>query len=62
MRTFEKDDVTFDDLLREIVENQHLFKPFQLADVADAEIPMTRRRTESGNDGAGIVMPEPERE
>ena len=64
MRTFDNDDVTFADLLRDIVENQHLFKPFHIADIvenADAD-----RRTvvvvESGNDGAGILMPEPEQQ
>jgi hypothetical protein len=61
MRTSGKDAVTFDDLLRDIVENQHLFKPFHIVEVV--ENPNTNRLTvvlvDKNNEGEGIQMPEP---
>ena len=64
MRTSEKEEVTFDDLLRDIVEKQHLFKPFHIVDVV--ENPNTNRLmivlVKDEKDGEGIQMPEPESE
>jgi hypothetical protein len=62
MHRAEKEDVTFDDLLRDIVENQHLFKPFHIVEVV--ENPNTKRLrvvlVKNKNDGEGIQMPEPD--
>jgi hypothetical protein len=64
MRTSEKEAVTFDDLLRDIVENQHLFKPFRIVEVV--ENPNTNRLrvvlVKKKNEGEGIQMPEPDSE
>ncbi len=64
MRRAEEETVTFDDLLRDIVENQHLFKPFHIVDVV--ENPNTNRLlvvlVKNKNEGEGIQMPEPDSE
>ncbi len=64
MRPSEKKAVTFDDLLRDIVENQHLFKPFHIVEVV--ENPNTNRLmvvlVKKNNEGEGIQMPEPDSE
>ena len=64
MHTSGKDVVTFDDLLRDIVENQHLFKPFHIVEVV--ENPNTNRLmvvlVNKNNEGEGIQMPEPDSE
>ncbi len=64
MRTSETEAVTFDDLLRDIVENEHLFKPFHIVEVV--ENPNTNRLmvvlVKKKNDGEGIRMPEPDSE
>ncbi len=64
MRPSEKKAVTFDDLLRDIVENQHLFKPFHIVEVV--ENPNTNRLmvvlVKKNNEGEGIQMPEADSE
>jgi len=64
MRPSVKKAVTFDDLLRDIVENQHLFKPFHIVEVV--ENPNTNRLmvvlVKKNNEGEGIQMPEADSE
>ena len=63
MRRAEEGTVTFDDLLRDIVENQHLFKPFRIVEIV--ENPNINRLTVvlvEKSEGEGIQMPEPDSE